>query len=318
MKIYSKLFVFTFLIVLALGFTNKAFAMIPTLSLSNNGNNTVFVSVYGDPNSNVTLYYNNNYSLQSVYLGTTNYSGYFSTSLNTITYNINTNTGVYVIVNNQQSLTASWPITYYQNYYNNNNGLNVTSLTLPLGSSATLSLGNNSSGVYVSNNSNSNVVNVSNSNNYNNLGCNSNNQYSTITGQPCYLVSNLSYVNTNSVTLYAYNTGYSTLTICSNNPSTCITVNITVVNSNSVIAGNVLGASTIYNSCTLYRTLRYGMYGSDVSCLKQLLANKGYLSNSNFDNYFDYETRNAVLLFQQNNYLGADGVVGARTRNYLY
>ena len=52
------------------------------------------------------------------------------------------------------------------------------------------------------------------------------------------------------------------------------------------------------------------MYGSDVSCLKQLLANKGYLVNNNFDNYFDYETRNAVLLFQQNNYLGADGVVG--------
>ncbi len=316
MKIYSKLLVFALLTFALLGFTNKVSAMTPTLSLSNNGNNTVFVSVYGDPNSNVTLYYNNNYSLQSVYLGTTNYSGYFSTSLNTSTYNINTNTGVYVMVNNQQSTTASWPNNYYQNNYNNN-GLNITSLTLPLGSSATLSLGNNASGVYVSSNSNSGVVNVNNSNNYNNLGCNSANQYSTITGQPCYLVSNLSY-NSNSVTIYASNTGYSSLTICSNNPSTCNTVNVTVVNSNSVISGNVLGVSTVYNSCSLYRTLRFGMYGSDVSCLKQLLANKGYLVNNNFDNYFDYETRNAVLLFQQNNYLGADGVVGVRTRGYLY
>ncbi len=317
MKIYSKLFVLALLAFAVLGFTNKASAMTPTLSLSNNGNSTVFMTVYGDPNSNVTLYYNNGYGLQSSYLGTTNYSGYFSTSLNTSTYNINTNTGVYVMVNNQQSSTASWPNNYYQNNNYVNTGLTVSSLTLPLGSSATLSLGNTYNGVYVSNNSNASVVNVNNSNSNTTIGCTTYNQYSTITGQPCYLAQVQNY-NTNSVVIYASSLGYSTLTICANNSSTCNTITVNVVSSNSIITGNVLGVSTINNSCTLYRTLRYGMYGSDVSCLKQLLANKGYLSNSNFDNYFDYDTRNAVLLFQQNNYLGTDGVVGARTRNYLY
>lgn len=313
------MFVLAFIFSLTLGFTNTVSAMTPTLSLSNNGNNTVFVTVYGDPNSSVNLYYNNYSGLQNLYLGSTNSSGYLSTSLNLSTYNINPNTTVYVIVNNQQSSVASWPTNYYQNNYYTNTGLTVSSLTLPLGSSATLSLGNNYNGVYVSNNSNSGVVTVNNSNSGVNtlVGCTTYNQYSTITGQPCYMPQVINY-NTNSVVIYASSIGYSTLTICANNSSTCNTINVNVVNSNSIIAGNVLGVSTINNSCTLYRTLRYGMYGSDVSCLKQLLANKGYLVNNNFDSYFDYETRNAVMLFQQDHYLGTDGVVGRNTRNYLY
>lgn len=308
------------MLALAFGFTNNASAMTPTLSVSNNGNNTVFISVYGDSNSSVSLYYNNGYGVQSTYLGTTSYTGYFSTTVNTSTYNINQNSSVYVMVNNQQSSSVSWPSYYYQNnnnYVNTNTGLNVSSLTLPLGSSATLSLANSYNGVYVSNNSNSGVVSVNNSNSNTTIGCTTYNQYSTITGQPCYLPQVQSY-NTNSVVIYASTVGYSTLTICANNSSTCNTINVTVVSSNTIYAGNVLGVSTINNSCTLYRTLRYGMYGSDVSCLKQLLANKGYLVNNTFDSYFDYETRNAVLLFQQDHYLGADGVVGSRTRNYLY
>lgn len=309
------------MLVFTLGFTNTVSAMTPTLSVSNSGNNTVFVTVYGDSNSSVNLYYNNGYGIQSAYLGVTNYNGYFSTSLNTSSYNITQGSSVYVMVNNQQSTSMLWPTNYYQNNNYSNTGLNISSLTLPLGSSATLSLGNTYNGVYVSNNSNSGVVTVNNSNSGVNtlVGCTTYNQYSTITGQPCYMSQNTNYVyNSNSVVIYASSVGYSTLTICANNSSTCNTINVTVVNSNTIYAGNVLGVSTINNSCTLYRTLRYGMYGSDVSCLKQLLANKGYLSNNTFDNYFDYETRNAVLLFQQNNYLGTDGVVGARTRNYLY
>lgn len=313
------MFVLAFIFSLTLGFTNTVSAMTPTLSLSNNGNNTVFVTVYGDPNSSVNLYYNNYSGLQTLYLGSTNYSGYLSTSLNLNTYNINPNTTVYVIVNNQQSSTASWPTNYYQNNNYVNGGLTVSSLTLPLGSSATLSLGNTYNGVYVSNNSNSGVVSVNNSNSNTIVGCTGYNQYSTITGQSCYYSQNQNYYsNNNSVVIYASSIGYSTLTICSNNSSTCNTLNVNVVGSNTIYSGNVLGVSTVNNACTLYRTLRYGMYGSDVSCLKQLLANKGYLSNNTFDNYFDYETRNAVMLFQQNNYLSTDGVVGRNTRNYLY
>lgn len=302
-----------------IGLSNTALALSPTLSISNNGNNTVLLSVYGDANSSVNLYYNNGYGLQNSYLGITNYNGHFTATLNSTNYNINSNTYVYVIVNNQQSSSVIWPTNYYQNNNYTNTGLNVSSLTLPLGSSATLTLANNSNGVYVSNNSNSSVVSVNNSNSTINtiIGCTGYNQYSTITGQSCFLPQAINY-NTNSVVVYAGSVGYSTLTVCGNNSSACSTINITVINNNSVITGNVLGVSTINNTCTLYRTLRYGMYGSDVSCLKQLLANKGYLSNNNFDNYFDYDTRNAVLLFQQNNYLGTDGVVGVRTRNALY
>lgn len=314
------MFVLAFIFSLTLVFTNTVSAMTPTLSLSNNGNNTVFVTVYGDPNSSVNLYYNNYSGLQNLYLGSTNYSGYLSTSLNLSTYNINPNTTVYVIVNNQQSSVASWPTNYYQNNnYVNNTGLTVSSLTLPLGSSATLSLANNANGVYVSNNSNSGVVSVNNSNSNTIIGCTGYNQYSVITGQSCYYSQNQNYnSNSNSVVIYASSLGYSTLTICANNSSTCNTINVNVVNGSSIYGGNVLGVSTVNNSCTLYRTLRYGMYGSDVSCLKQLLANKGYLVNNNFDSYFDYETRNAVMLFQQDHYLGTDGVVGRNTRNYLY
>jgi peptidoglycan hydrolase-like protein with peptidoglycan-binding domain len=58
--------------------------------------------------------------------------------------------------------------------------------------------------------------------------------------------------------------------------------------------------------------------GDGTRSMAEILANKGYLSNNTFDNYFDYETRNAVMLFQQNNYLSTDGVVGRNTRNYLY
>lgn len=309
------------MLVFTLGFTNTVSAMTPTLSVSNNGNNTVFVTVYGDSNSSVNLYYNNGYGIQSTYLGMTNYSGYFSTSLNMSSYNITQGSSVYVMVNNQQSTSMLWPTNYYQNNNYSNTGLNISSLTLPLGSSATLSLGNNSNGVYVSSNSNANVVSVNNSNGGINsmIGCNTYNQYSVITGQPCYMSQNTNYnYNSNSVVIYASSVGYSTLTICSNNSSVCNTLNVTVANTNTILGGSVLGVSTINNSCTLYRTLRYGMYGSDVSCLKQLLANKGYLVNNTFDNYFDYETRNAVMLFQQDKYLGADGVVGSRTRNYLY
>jgi peptidoglycan hydrolase-like protein with peptidoglycan-binding domain len=312
MKIYNKFLVFGLMLFFALGFTNNAFAMTPTLSVSNNGNNTVFISVYGDSNTNINLYYNNGYGLQSTYLGTTNYNGYFSTSLNTSSYNITQGTSVYVMVNNQQSSSVLWPTNYYQNNNYTNSGLNVSSLTLPVGSN----------GVYVSSNSNAGVVNVNNSNGGINsmIGCNTYNQYSTITGQPCYMSQNTNYnYNSNSVVIYASTVGYSTLTICSNgNSGVCNTLNVNVINNNVISNGSVLGVSTVSNSCTLYRTLRYGMYGNDVSCLKQLLANKGYLVNNNYDNYFDYDTRNAVLLFQQDHYLGTDGTVGSRTRNYLY
>jgi len=91
----------------------------PTLSISATGSgDSVTISVYGDPYSNVVLYYQNNvYSTQSQFIGTTNSSGYLSTTVSTSSYGVTAGSTVYVIVNNQTSSSVAWPY----NYNNNNN-----------------------------------------------------------------------------------------------------------------------------------------------------------------------------------------------------
>jgi len=326
MKIYNKLFVLGLVFLASLGLTNSALAMVPTLSFGVMSNsNNVTLTVYGDANSSVNLYYNNGYGLQNAYLGITNYSGYFSTTINTSTYSITQGSYVYVIVNNQQSTSVIWPNTYYQN--NNFNNFVVSNLTLPVLGSATISLGNNASGLYVSNNSNPSVVNTSIGNNTNS-GCGPYDQYSTLTGQPCYLATNnLSYTNNGSVTFTALTIGTATITVCQNNnyynnysntSNNCNTITVNVTGNNIINSGSVLGVSTGGNSCYISRTLRYGMYGTDVSCLQSYLINRGYLYNTVANSYFDTNTRNAVILFQRDNGLFSDGIVGRNTRNYLY
>lgn len=67
---------------------------------------------------------------------------------------------------------------------------------------------------------------------------------------------------------------------------------------------------------SLYPTLKFGFTGSAVSDLQTKLKSILYytgLVNGNFD----LETQNAVLRFQINNDLTADGIVGSRTWNVL-
>jgi hypothetical protein len=330
MKIYNKLFVLGLVLFASLGLTNSALAMVPTLSFGTMSNNNVTLTVYGDSNSAVNLYYNNGYGLQNAYLGITNYSGYFSTTINSSTYNITQGSYVYVTVNGQQSTSVIWPNTYYQNnnvVYNNSNNFVVSNLTLPVLGSATMSLGNNATGLFVSNNSNPSVVNTSIGANTNN-GCGIYDQYSILTGQPCYLATNnLSYVNNGSVTFTALTIGTATITVCQNNnyynnysntSNNCNTITVNVTGNNIINSGSVLGVSTGGNSCYISRTLRYGMSGTDVSCLQSYLISKGYMYNTSTNSYFDINTRNAVVLFQRDNGLFPDGVVGRNTRNYLY
>src|SRR3989344_5878451 len=96
-----------------------AHATTPTLSVSATGSgDSVTVSVYGDPNASVTLYQQNQgyyYNTQTQYLGTTNSSGYLSTTVNTNNYGITSGSSVYVVVNNQISSSVVWP--YYGNYF---------------------------------------------------------------------------------------------------------------------------------------------------------------------------------------------------------
>lgn len=329
MKIYNKLFVLGLILSAFFGVSSNVWAMTPTLSFGTMSNNNITLTVYGDSNSSVNLYYNNGYGLQNAYLGTTNYVGYFTTNLNTSTYNITQGSYVYVTVNGQQSSSTIWPNTYYQNNNNvvNNANFTISSLSLPLGGNATLTMANGASGVYVSSNSNPNVANATLSSNTINTGCGQYDQYNPLTGQPCYYgsnyYSNTSYNNNGSVTITALTTGSSVITICqnyaynaySNSTNNCNTINVNVLNNNF---GSVLGTSTSSNSCYISRTLKYGMYGTDVSCLQTYLMNKGYLYNTSSSSYFDVNTRNAVISLQRANGLFPDGIVGRNTRNYLY
>src|SRR3989338_5123337 len=99
----------------SLGFASVTKAMTPTLSLYNSGNSdSVQVTVNGDSNAGVYLYYpKNGYGTYSQYLGMTSYNGYLSTTLSTSSMNITSGNSVYVTVNNQQSASVNWPSTSY-------------------------------------------------------------------------------------------------------------------------------------------------------------------------------------------------------------
>ncbi|MEI8062203.1 MAG: hypothetical protein WCG97_02800 [bacterium] len=190
----SAALIFTF------GFSGTALASTPYLSISNSGNNLLQVNVTNaDPNSAITLYYGQS-SGSGVYaatLGTTNSSGYFSTTLNQSSYSIPQNSYVYVMVNGQSSSSVLWP-------YNNNNGnnygnitLSQTSLNMSFNQSASVSIYGGNGSYYVSNNSNSGIASAS--------------------------------VSGSSVNLYAYSAyGNTTITVCSYNNSGCATLYVYV------------------------------------------------------------------------------------------
>ncbi len=66
-----------------------------------------------------------------------------------------------------------------------------------------------------------------------------------------------------------------------------------------------------------YASLSMGSRGEDVRRLQTRLKELGYLSGS-IDGAFGGQTRNAVLLFQELNYLQKDGIAGKSTLTRLY
>lgn len=196
LKSRKSLFSGLFALYLVFGGANIAFAATPSLSLSNTGNNVIQLNVTNaDPNASINLYYNYS-SSSNVYvanLGSTNSSGYFSTSLNQNSYSIPQNAYVYVIVNGQSSATVLWP--------SNNSYGNVTlsqnSLTLGYNQSANVNVYGGNNGYYVSSNSNSSVASA------------------TLSGSTLNLIT--------------YNTtGNSTITVCSYNNNGCATLYVYV------------------------------------------------------------------------------------------
>ncbi|MEK7588683.1 MAG: peptidoglycan-binding protein [Patescibacteria group bacterium] len=195
MNTYKKLFVFVFGFIAFLGFAQSVSAMVPTLSISGNSNSGMLVTIVGDANASVVFYYPSNYGsygLQSVFLGSTNNLGYFSTTLTANTYNISQGSLVYVLVNNQQSPSVTWSTSSYSNL-----SLSQTNVTLSAGQTSTVTASNSFGTLYVSNNSNSNVATA------------------TVSG--------------NTVSIYGMNIGTTTVTICQNSGSSyCGMVYVTV------------------------------------------------------------------------------------------
>lgn len=170
-------------------------AITPTLSLSSTGSgDAVRVIVSGDPNSSIQMGYNHNTNgLSLTILGTTDSTGYFSSTVNTSTYSVSPGSATYVKVNNQQSSSVAWPTTTSSSTLT----LSQTGVSITAGQSSIVTANNSS--LYLSNNSNSQVANI-----------NISGSQITITG------------NTN---------GNTTATICAQGGSVCSSIYITVQSS---------------------------------------------------------------------------------------
>lgn len=315
MKISKITFLLSFIVLVLFALTGKANAATlsqTSLSLSQGQSTSVYAS-YVSTSLYVSSNSNSNVATVSINGNTVNIYG--NAAGNTTITICETN------INNCSSLFVT--VTGY-NFGNTNLGVNVSTLTLPVGSSATIS-SPNSIGLYVSSNTSPNIASASNASVV--AGCTAYSQYSVITGQPCYVSYNN---NTSSLTISALAVGSNTLTVCQNNNynyyggnvgSNCSTLYVVVTSNYNnynytnypvAVVPSVLGAQT----CYFARTLRLGMSGTDVSCLQSLLVNLGYLDQ--VTSYFDQSTRNAVMYFQQDNYLIPDGVVGRITRERLF
>jgi len=176
----------------------NVYAATPTLSLSSaSDGDSVQLAVTGTINSNVVFYYTKVGSgLQMNYLGKTDASGNFSTTLSTASYGITGDTIVYVSVNGVKSNEAAWPYLAAASVLS----LSQTSLILPLGQSSTLTAYNNGTNfIYLSSNSNPPVVNVN--------------------------------ISGNNITLKALNFGSTVVTVCAGTGTpSCASVYVTVQN----------------------------------------------------------------------------------------
>ena len=134
----------------------SAYAATPTFSLSGASGDSATISVSGDPNASVMFYYNvaSASGMQTITLGTTNSSGYFSQTISASSYGINAGQSVYVVVNGQQSSMQTWPAP------SGMPTLSQSSVTLGLGQSVSIYSTGSSAPVYMSTNSNPSVASI--------------------------------------------------------------------------------------------------------------------------------------------------------------
>ncbi len=132
---------------------------VPVLMLSSVTGDLVQVTVNGDPNSSVNLYYNvgSPAGMQVRTLGATGPGGYFTAQVSTATYGINPGGTVYVVVNGQQSPLTAWPYAGGAGTLS----LSQNNLVLGMGQSAIVYVSGGSGLVQLLSNSNPSAANFS-------------------------------------------------------------------------------------------------------------------------------------------------------------
>jgi len=185
-----------------------AHASTPSLSLSGAGDgNNVTVSVNGDANQSVLLFYTKtNSGAQIATLGNTSSSGYFSTMISTSGYGIAPESSVSVSIggiNGARSSSVLWPYSNTTTSTSNTFSLSQAGVILSVGQSTTATANNSGTNyLYLSNNSNAPIANIN--------------------------------ISGTQITVVANSKGSTVGTICTvGNATNCATINITVQDSNT-------------------------------------------------------------------------------------
>ena len=209
MKIYQNILkIFVLIAVLSAPFSIGQLArasLVPNLSLSSiSGTDQVQITIYGaDPNVSVLLNYPSTASIASTNIGTTNSSGYLTTTISSGTYGIASNSSVYVNVDGQVSLSSVWPS--YTSTAASSLSLSQNSITLTSGQSTVISAGVSGS-LSVTGNTNPSIANAS--------------------------------ISGNQITVNSFNTGTTNITICSTGIG-CSNLSVTVQSSLSSSAPTI-------------------------------------------------------------------------------
>lgn len=143
----------------------EAHAAAPTLSLVSTGGDSAQVSVTGDPNAGVMLFYNvgSASGAFSTTLGSTNTSGSFSAAVSASSYAISPGSSVYVVVNGQQSPVQTWPSagTAAATVSGGSPTFSQSSVTVGAGQTITVVSQGNATGLYLLSNSSPTTATVS-------------------------------------------------------------------------------------------------------------------------------------------------------------
>ncbi|MBU3668718.1 MAG: hypothetical protein FGM57_01980 [Candidatus Taylorbacteria bacterium] len=193
----------------------KAEAVTPSFSAYSTSNGIVQMNVQGDPNAAINLYYyqlGSNLLSNPINVGTTNSSGYFSTSVSQGTYGIPGGATAYVVVNGQQSPNAVWPNTFStgSNVY-----ISQPSVTVSVAQTSTVNIYGGTGSYTIQSNSNPSIASIT--------------------------------INGNILQVYGVTQGVTTVNICaSGSTSNCASFQVTVTGTYYGSGSVTLSQSSVY------------------------------------------------------------------------